>query len=128
MLEGENGLINPVTEQREDILKKTILCKLPNILIIDFQRFKMTSGLKKNQCMIHYDLFLDLTKYVSGEKHNYELYGVINHTGGIYGGHYTSYIKNANKKWYHYNDNIVKEASAQEICSTKSYCLFYRRI
>jgi len=79
--------------------------------------------------LIHYDLFIDLTKFVvTGEKYTYELYGVINHFGGIQGGHYTSFIKNANKKWYHYNDTSVKEVSVQEICSTKAYCLFYRRI
>jgi len=113
----------------EDTLKKTLICGFPNILIITFQRFKMTNTLKKNQSMIQYDLFLDLTNYVlSRKRHTYELYGVINHFGGIQGGHYTSFIKNANKKWYHYNDTTVKEVSPKEICSINSYSLFYRRI
>ena len=129
LLEGENGIINTETQKYEDTIKKTMICFLPNTLIISFQRFKMTTTLRKNQNLIHYDLFIDLTKFVvSGEKYTYELYGVINHFGGIQGGHYTSFIKNANKKWYHYNDTSVKEVSVQEICSTKAYCLFYRRI
>lgn len=128
LLEGENGIINPETQKHEDTIKKTQLCNLPSVLIIDFQRFKMTSGLKKNQTMIQYNPFLDLSKFLKEEKCKYELYGVINHMGGIYGGHYTCCIKNMNKKWYHYNDTIVKEALNNEICSTKAYCLFYRRI
>ena len=129
LLEGENGIINPKTQQHEDVIKKTVICKFPEILIIDLQRFKLTTILKKKQNIIHYDAFLDLTKYTnSTDSYKYELYGVINHSGSIYGGHYTSYIKNQNKKWYHYNDTIVKECPLKEICSTRAYCLFYRRI
>lgn len=126
LLEGENGIINTETKEYEDVTKKTIVCKFPEILIVDLQRFKMTTNLKKKQNMIHYKETLDLSKYSDSAK--YQLYGVINHSGSIYGGHYTSYIKNQNEKWYHYNDTIVKECSLKEICSTRAYCLFYRRI
>ena len=33
----------------------------------------------------------------------YDLYGICNHSGGTLGGHYTSYVKNANDNWYLYN-------------------------
>jgi hypothetical protein len=42
---------------------------------------------------------LDLTKYYIGNRPSnepppiYDLYGVVNHHGGIMGGHYTSYAK-----------------------------------
>jgi ubiquitin carboxyl-terminal hydrolase 8 len=127
LLEGENGLINS-SNQREDIIKKTILWSLPPVLIVDFQRFKLTANLRKKQNMIHYTPFLQMTKYTkSGETYNYELYGVINHSGGVQGGHYTCFIKNPNEKWYHYNDTSVKEVSVGEICTPKAYCLFYRK-
>jgi len=125
LLEGENGIINPETNQYEDITKKTVVCKFPEILIVDLQRFKLTSHLKKKQNMIHYAEILDLTKY---DSYKYQLYGIINHSGSVYGGHYTCFIKNQNKKWYHYNDTIVKECAIKEICSPRAYCLFYRRI
>ena len=36
----------------------------------------------------------------------YELYAVINHFGGMYGGHYTSFAKNKyDGKFYHYDDS-----------------------
>ena len=129
LLEGENGIINPITQQYENVIKRTVVCKFPEILIIDLQRFKLATILKKKQNIIHYNAILDLTKYInSTETYRYELYAVINHSGSIYGGHYTCYIKNQNKKWYHYNDNNVKECPLKEICSTRAYCLFYRRI
>jgi ubiquitin C-terminal hydrolase len=56
------------------------------------------------------------------------LYGVCNHSGNTLGGHYTSYVKNANGKWYHYNDTSVVEVSLLEtIISPKAYVLFYRK-
>jgi ubiquitin C-terminal hydrolase len=58
----------------------------------------------------------------------YELYGVCNHSGGALGGHYTSYVKNANEKWFHYNDTQVSEVGLPDsIVSPKAYCLFYRK-
>jgi ubiquitin C-terminal hydrolase len=125
LLDGENGILNTETNQYEDIIKKTVVCKFPEILLVDLQRFKLTSHLKKKQNMIHYSEILDLSRYDSNK---YQLYAVINHTGGIYGGHYTCFIKNQNEKWYHYNDTSVKECSIKEICSPRAYCLFYRKI
>jgi ubiquitin carboxyl-terminal hydrolase 47 len=55
----------------------------------------------------------------------YELYGVMLHSGGAYGGHYSAYIKdfeNADSNsiesedcWYHFNDSFVKKISITEI-------------
>jgi ubiquitin C-terminal hydrolase len=74
---------------------------------------------------------LDLSEYVIGykkESYNYELYGVCNHSGGVLGGHYTAYVKNANGKWYHFNDTSVSEVGLNEsIVSAKAYVLFYRK-
>jgi ubiquitin C-terminal hydrolase len=46
----------------------------------------------------------------------------------VFGGHYTSYVKNANGKWYHFNDTSVVEVSSVEaMVSAKAYVLFYRK-
>jgi ubiquitin C-terminal hydrolase len=57
----------------------------------------------------------------------YDLYGICNHSGGVQGGHYTSFIKNANGKWYHFNDTNVTEIEENKLISPKAYCLFYRK-
>jgi ubiquitin C-terminal hydrolase len=74
---------------------------------------------------------LNLSKYVIGykkESYVYDLYGICNHSGNVYGGHYTACVKNANGKWYHFNDTIVTEVTnLNDLITPKAYCLFYRK-
>jgi ubiquitin carboxyl-terminal hydrolase 8 len=130
VLDGENAWYNEETKQKENIRKKISFWSFPNILVIDFKRFNERN--QKNQILIDFPLDnLDLSSYVIGYKKKsyiYELYGVCNHGGSVYGGHYTSYIKNANGKWYHFNDTSVQDVPLiQPIVSPKAYCLFYRK-
>ena len=130
VLEGEDAWYNEKTNMKENVRKKILFWSFPTILVIDFKRFNARN--RKNQILITFPLDnLDLSSYVVGYKKNsyvYELYGVCNHSGNVMGGHYTAYIKNANGKWYHFNDTIVKEVETSEsIISPKAYCLFYRQ-
>ena len=129
ILDGDNAWFNEETNSKINVKKQISFWSFPNILVIDFKRFNSRN--QKNQILITFPLDnLDLSKYVVGYKKNsyvYELYGVCNHSGGPLGGHYTSYVKNANDKWYHYNDSDVKEINADSIISPKAYCLFYRK-
>ena len=71
---------------------------------------------------------MDLSKYIIGyDKHifKYELFGICNHIGGCLGGHYTSYVKNANNKWYHFNDTNVTEINSDKLITSKAYCYFF---
>ena len=129
-LEGENAWFNDETKEKINIKKRIQFWSFPNILTIDFKRFNSRN--QKNQILISFPLDnLDLSKYVIGYKKQsyiYELYGVCNHSGGVLGGHYTAYVKNANGKWYHFNDTSVAEIGLIEsIISPKAYCLFYRK-
>jgi len=113
-----------------NIKKKILFWSFPNILAIDLKRFN--GRFQKNQIYVNFPLDdLDLSQYVIGYKkdtYKYELYGVCNHSGGVMGGHYTSYVKNANGKWYHFNDTSVSEVGLSEsIISPKAYVLFYRK-
>ena len=130
VLEGENAWFHEETNQKINIRKKILFWSLPNILVIDFKRFN--NRFQKNQILITFPLDdLDLSDYVIGykkEMYKYELYGVCSHSGGTMGGHYTAYVKNANGKWYHFNDTNVSEVGIIEsIISSKAYVLFYRR-
>lgn len=130
-LEGDNAWFNSETKKMENARKKISFWSFPKVLIIDFKRFNSRN--QKNQILIDFPLDnLNLSKYVIGYKksiYNYELYAVCNHSGGVLGGHYTAYIKNANGKWYHFNDTSVQEVPLlSSIISPKAYCLFYRRL
>ena len=130
ILEGDNAWYNEDIKEKINIRKKILFWSFPSILVIDFKRFNERG--QKNQILVTFPIeHLDLSKYVIGYKKNtyhYELYGVCNHSGGVLGGHYTSYVKNANGKWYHFNDtNVSKLSQNDQIISPKAYCLFYRK-
>jgi len=110
--------------------KNIMFWNFPDILVIDIKRFNSVN--RKNQVMVDFPLEnLNLSKYVIGYEKNkyvYDLYGVCNHSGSVMGGHYTSFVKNANGKWYHYNDTSVSEVGmVQQIVTPKAYCFFYRK-
>ena len=133
ILDGDNSVLNEETGEKEAAMKNLMFWSLPTILVIDIKRFNSSN--KKNQILIDFPITnLNLSKYVIGynkESYIYDLYGVCNHGGSVLGGHYTSFIKNANDKWYHYNDTSVieipEQVQNQQIVSSKAYCFFYRK-
>lgn len=125
------GFKDDDTNETVDIRKRIQFWSFPNILAIDLKRFN-GHRFHKNQIHVTFPLDdLDLSSYVIGYKkdnYKYELFGVCNHSGSTMGGHYTAYVKNANGKWYHFNDTSVSElGSAEQVISAKAYVLFYRK-
>uniref|UniRef100_A0A6C0KZ67 USP domain-containing protein n=1 Tax=viral metagenome TaxID=1070528 RepID=A0A6C0KZ67_9ZZZZ len=130
--QNNNQYYDDKEDRYKDVIKKTYVFQTSKYLIVQLKRWNM--NLRKNQRIIHYDIDkpLVLSKYcfedliTIGVSKSYELFGVINHSGNIYGGHYTCAIKNDNSKWYDYNDAMVKEISANKVIGNKNYCLIYR--
>jgi ubiquitin carboxyl-terminal hydrolase 8 len=130
LLEGENAWYNDKTGLKQDVKKKISYWSLPTILVIDIKRFNSRN--QKNQQLVTFPIEnFDLSKYVIGyKKHEYvyDLYGICNHSGGVLGGHYTAFVKNANGKWYHFNDTRVSEVEdLRQLVTTQAYCFFYRK-
>ena len=128
-LEGENQY-EIEKGNKVDARKKIIFWNFPDLLIIDLKRF--TNANKKNQVFVDFPLEnLNLSKYILGynkDEFKYDLYGVCNHSGNVFGGHYTAFIKNANNKWYHFNDTRITELKKnEEIKTNRGYCFFYRK-
>tara|TARA_Y100000816_G_scaffold290383_2_gene278931 strand:- start:662 stop:1720 length:1059 start_codon:yes stop_codon:yes gene_type:complete len=129
-LDGDNKLTNDKTNKKEVMQKKVQFWSFPNILVFTLKRF--SNIVRKNQEYIDYPLTdFDLSKYVMGyddKKYVYDLYGICNHTGGVQGGHYYAYVKNANGKWYKFNDTSVSEITNLATLQTPhAYCFFYRK-
>jgi ubiquitin carboxyl-terminal hydrolase 8 len=130
LIDGDNCLINETTKEKIAIKKKLMFWSLPDVLVLDIKRF---NNLSKNQILVDFPLEeLNLSKYIIGynkETYVYDLYGVGNHIGhSIKVGHYTSFVKNANGKWYHYNDNVVNEIlMPSQIITPSAYIFFYRK-
>ena len=115
----------------KDVIKSQTLMNSPPYLMIQLKRWNM--NMKKNQRIIHYDIdTLDLNMFINNsspykDKYKYDLFGIINHSGSILGGHYFSYIKSFDGKWYEFNDVMIKEMIPSKLLSNKNYCLIYRR-
>ncbi|XP_044294510.1 ubiquitin carboxyl-terminal hydrolase 8 isoform X2 [Varanus komodoensis] len=116
---------------RRDSLKKIEIWKLPPVLLVHLKRFSYDGRWKqKLQSSVDFPLeSLDLSQYVIGPKSSskrYNLFAVSNHYGGLDGGHYTAYCKNAAKqRWYKFDDHEVSEISAPSVKSSAAYILFY---
>ena len=135
-------------EMRQWKTKKLITVKtlnfisLPKTLIIHLSRF-FYDLTKKNDTIITYPLILEIpTK--NGRIVKYKLYGLVNHTGNLISGHYTSLVnkevnhslESNDQKWYYFDDEVVKEETNHgdlkkgitKISSNDVYVLFYERI
>ncbi|XP_054457990.1 uncharacterized protein LOC129093895 isoform X2 [Anoplopoma fimbria] len=93
----------------------------------DFDRNTMTH-FKSNRCV-------DVPRELQIKDKKYKLYGMVNHMGGLRGGHYTATIlSNEDKTWYEFNDTRVSKVKEQPFaetnhyCSTTAYLLMYRAI
>lgn len=114
-----------------DSTKKLEVWKVPPILLVHLKRFSY-EGRWKQKLQTSVDLpqdGLDLAQYVIGPKQSlkkYNLFGVSNHYGGLDGGHYTAYCKNALKqRWYKFDDHEVSDISTSSVKSSAAYILFY---
>ncbi|BFZ59661.1 hypothetical protein YB2330_000675 [Saitoella coloradoensis] len=117
------------------------LWKSPDILVMHLKRFssgRVTRGKIDN--LIDFPLEgLNLEERVGehrirknkGEETSsqvYDLFGVVNHFGGLGGGHYTSYTKNFHDgKFYNFDDSHVSPVDEDRIVTPAAYLLFYRR-
>jgi ubiquitin carboxyl-terminal hydrolase 8 len=130
-LTGENAWYNEKTNKKEDIQKRITFWNLPKILVITLKRFSPDGENKLNDLIKFPTNNMDLSKYISGynaSSYVYDLYGVCNHVGSVLGGHYTSFVKNSQSEWVHYNDSnvdIIKDEN--HIITPMAYCLFYRK-
>lgn len=106
------------TGEKKCLIKKTNIGYFSTILVIHLKRW---NNLNKNKQIVYFDEVLNMYNI------NYELFGIINHEGNMFGGHFFSYIKK-NNKWYIFDDTAIKPITYSNIINEKNYCLFYRKI
>ena len=116
-------------------IKQLLLWTTPVILVIQIKRFGFDRRHKDTRAVDYPLTNLDISSMVSSPNrdsknkcYRYDLYSVINHVGGINGGHYYSYcLDKASGKWYKYDDKTVDEISINLINNHNAYILFYIR-
>lgn len=115
---------------------------LPPVLIIHLSRFYYDLT-KKNDTIVTYPLVLNII-LKNNETVKYRLYAVVNHTGNLISGHYTSLVNKepmhkldkGRQKWYYFDDEVVKEETKHgdmdqgivKVSSSDAYVLFYERL
>lgn len=129
LMSGDNAWFNDKTNKKEDVKRGIIFWNLPNILIIDLKRFNNVN--RKVHTLVTTEINnIDFSNYVHGynaNDNNFDLFGTTNHSGNTHGGHYTANIRNANDKWYNFNDTNVREVEKNNLITPYTYCLFYRK-
>lgn len=129
--------------------KQLLISQAPPVLIFHLKRFQVQMfSFRKLSRPVAFPLVLDIAPFCSakcesvkpGEKQIlYSLYGVVEHSGTLHGGHYIAYVKVRQKteenvgvpspgKWYYISDSRVMEASESSVLSSQAYLLFYERI
>ncbi len=128
ILKDDNAWFNEKTNKKENVKKGIKFWSLPNILILNINRFNNFN--KKINTLVSIDINnLNLSEYIIGynkESFIYDLFGICNHEGNCEGGHYYSYVKN-NNKWYKFNDTNVSEINSDKIITNKAYCFFLKK-
>lgn len=147
-LEKDEEWSCPYCKKKQPSTKKLTITRLPRNLIIHLKRFD--NMLNKNNVLVNYPFFLDLTPFWANDfdgklppgvteelpsrgqvaPFKYKLYAVASHSGSLYGGHYTAYVdKGLNKGWYYFDDTGYRPMRTPTECITSNaYVLFYHRV
>ncbi|KAG8522081.1 Ubiquitin carboxyl-terminal hydrolase 45 [Galemys pyrenaicus] len=143
--------------------KQLLISAVPAILILHLKRFHQAGlSLRKVNRHVDFPLLLDLAPFCSatcknvnvGDKVLYSLYGIVEHSGSMRGGHYTAYVKvrtpsrkllehitgkknvpglkepdgDSADQWVHVSDTYVQVVPESRALSAQAYLLFYERI
>ncbi|KAM5166650.1 ubiquitin carboxyl-terminal hydrolase 45 isoform 2-T4 [Callospermophilus lateralis] len=143
--------------------KQLLISAAPAILILHLKRFHQAGlSLRKVNRHVDFPLTLDLAPFCSaacknvsvGDKVLYGLYGIVEHSGSMRGGHYTAYVKvrvpsrkllehitgkknvpglkepdsESGGQWVHVSDTYVQVVPESRALTAQAYLLFYERI
>nr|CDS34390.1 ubiquitin carboxyl terminal hydrolase 20 [Hymenolepis microstoma] len=111
------------------------ITKLPEILCLHLKRFRHDFNTSKIYTRVNFPLYgLSLKKYLhtscKDKVWEYDLSGVVCHTGTVRFGHYFTYaLNNGDGEWYEFNDSEVSRVDADTISSltSEAYLLVYRK-
>tara|TARA_B100000902_G_C27205337_1_gene861326 strand:- start:293 stop:1201 length:909 start_codon:yes stop_codon:yes gene_type:complete len=128
-MDGENMWFNENTNSKQVVDQQVLFWKLPDVMIITFKRF--TNAARKISCLVEIPLTnIDMSHFVVGYnkgQYIYDVTGVCNHHGSVYGGHYTANVLKEDKKWYNFNDAMIKEIPKETVITNEAYCLFLKK-
>ncbi|EJS43332.1 ubp7p [Saccharomyces arboricola H-6] len=137
---ADRNNFNEFKNKKLTTVKTINFVTLPKILVIHLSRFYYDLT-KKNSTVVTYPLILNII-LKNNDTLKYRLFGVVNHTGTLISGHYTSLVNKdlehsvdiGRSKWYYFDDEVVKADKKHgsdknlKISSSDVYVLFYERV
>ncbi|GMH36782.1 hypothetical protein BSKO_04655 [Bryopsis sp. KO-2023] len=111
--------------------RRTVITKFPEVLVIILKRFQFTvkGGVKKkkNPIQLHRNQ-MNFGCQIGVQEAHYHLAGLIDHHGGLGGGHYTARVLNPqSQKWFNYDDSRVEEIAPPSRAESTPYAVLLRR-
>ncbi|KAL7065073.1 hypothetical protein AAHC03_04553 [Spirometra sp. Aus1] len=119
-------------KSRQRCRKSFSIQRFPQILVIHFKRFSGERSRSKLTTLIDFPTKnLNLMNFASEcspqKSASYDLYAISNHSGSVYGGHYTAYCRHPNlNTWFEFNDTRVSQIRQSDVVSSEAYVLFYQ--
>ncbi len=155
VLDGEEKYSCAKCKSAQPATKQLQIYHYPKVLVLALKRFandgcssyssrgflssRFGGSTRKNSTAVQLEVdHLDLSSYCnvqgmqqSWRKHQalpvYELVAMSNHSGSLYGGHYTAQARlPGSTSWFNFDDTHVSRESAPTGASSNAYVLFYR--
>ena len=101
-----------------------------NFLFCFFSDRFSYEGLWRQKITTFVDFPIDGFKFDASDSEMkfYDLYGVVNHSGSLEGGHYIAYSRNIGSfDWHRYDDSDVTPANSSDVVTANAYVLFYQQ-
>ena len=118
----------PQCSKEGEIFRKTIIQKMPPILVLHLNRFEYAIFARKKQYFVDFPVEgLSLRARILSDKPSasYSLCAVSNHFGTLSGGHYTGYCRpSRGNAWYNCNDRSFSRLRTP-VKTSAAYLLFY---
>ncbi|XP_056237178.1 ubiquitin carboxyl-terminal hydrolase 45 isoform X1 [Seriola aureovittata] len=140
--------------------KQMLISSLPPVITLHLKRFHQAGmNLRKVNRHVDFPLILDLAPFCSascknlaaGERVLYSLYGIVEHSGSMRGGHYTAYVKvrapqrkteqhhrnlsgareassSSQGQWVYVSDTTVQTVPESRVLNSQAYLLFYEEM
>ena len=111
-------------KERVTCEKSIIPMTSPKYLYINLKRFAYNMKLNRKTKI---QKLIDFDEELEYNGKTYELISIINHLGGIRGGHYTSFNK-LGEQWYTADDETISKRPTDKIKTRSAYLLLYKCI
>ena len=124
--------------------KRYLLKSTPPFLVIHLKRFQQTGLFGRTQKLdaaIEFDEYLDTSPFIMPSQDaeqdeiistRYKLYGIVVHSGSLFGGHYIAYIRHLqdekDDEWVYCSDSHTRTVPWDIVKKCQAYMLFYERV